>query len=81
MKKQVKATLTEKVLELFRGGSPLTWSETKRQFYGLPINKKELTHQQLYKTIKKITKQGWVVKKVKEDKIFYSLTQKEKSSK
>ena len=75
-KKKQKIKLTEKLLEMFRGGSPLTFSETMKQIYGLPIYKRELTHKQLYDTVEKVRKQGWLEKKVIEDQIFYSLTAK-----
>lgn len=78
MAKKKKINLTEKLLEIFRSGSPLTFSETMRQMYGLPIYKRELTRKQLYDTVEKVRKQGWLKKKVVEDRVFYSLTAKGK---
>lgn len=71
-----KVSITERVLEFFRSGSPLTFSETKRQMYGLSVNKKELSSKQLYDTVEKICKQGWLKKKASQDKIFFELTSK-----
>lgn len=66
--------ITEKIIDFFRSGSPLTFSETMRLYYGLPVHKKELSRKQLYNKVEKLRRQGWLEKKVVQDEIFYKLT-------
>lgn len=67
-------TLTQRILDFFSDGSPLSWSETKQQLYGLPIRQKRIRASELFKSIEKVKRQGWLDKKVKNDEIYYSLT-------
>lgn len=70
--------ITEKILDFFRSGSPLTFSETMRQYYGLPVYKKHLSRKELYDKVEKLRRQGWLEKKWKQDQIYYTLTAKGK---
>lgn len=78
LKKQIKKVvdnLTEEILATFYT-SPLTLSETYRQMWGFTPNVKELSKKQLYDTVERVRRQGWLEKKVIEDQVFYSLTAK-----
>lgn len=70
---KVAKTLTEEILAMFYA-SPLTFSEAKRQFHGLPIRKKVLTSKQLYYAVKRAKKRGWLEEKKIQDKVYFSLT-------
>lgn len=77
-KKQIKKTvtaITEELLGMYYA-SPLTFRQTRLQFYGLHASPKEISPKKLYDNIDRIRKQGWIEKKIIEDKIFYSLTAK-----
>lgn len=73
-------TLTEKILEFFKSGSPLTFAEARSQYYGLPVHKREVTYihspKQLYNIVDKIRRRGWLEKKIVQDQVYYCLTAK-----
>jgi DNA-binding PadR family transcriptional regulator len=78
IKKQIRRVvegLTEEVLVIFYT-SPLTMAESYRRLQGFAPNVKELSKKQLYDTVERVRRQGWIEKKVVEDQIFYSLTAK-----
>lgn len=68
-------SITEDILGRFYA-SPLSFSQLRRQMYGFIPHMKQLSDKQLYNTIDRVRKQGWLEKKVVEDKIFYSITAK-----
>ncbi|OGE82362.1 MAG: CRISPR-associated endonuclease Cas2 [Candidatus Doudnabacteria bacterium RIFCSPLOWO2_01_FULL_44_21] len=70
-------SVTNEILGMYYA-SPLTFSESRRQMYGLPIHPKEIPRKQLYKTAERMRQQGWLDKKKIEDKIYYEITRKGK---
>lgn len=68
-----KRSLTEEILGWYYA-SPLTFAETRRQMYGFLVHPKEISRKQLYNTVDRMSKRGWLEKKKIEDEIFYNLT-------
>jgi len=73
--KIVVGNLREDLLGMYYS-SPLTFHQTRRQIYGLRVSPNSISVKRLYDTVERIRKQGWIEKKVVEDKVFYSLTAK-----
>ncbi len=71
--KKVLNSITEEILGRWYS-SPLTFSETRRQMYGLLVFPKRVSEKQLYNAVGRISRHGWVEKKKINDQTYYALT-------
>jgi len=76
IKKSIKG-LTEELLGMYYA-SPLTFHQSRLQLYGIMAHPKEISPKLFYNAVERIRKQGWLEKKLIEDKIFYRITQEGK---
>lgn len=74
---KVAKNLTEEVLLMFQRNE--TYGQFAQRMWGLPYRQKELTSKQLYQTIKRMKKRGWLKEKKVQDKVYYSLSREGKA--
>lgn len=65
-------SVSEEVLTFFQEWE--SYGEFAQRMYGLPYRQKELSKKQIYESVRRIKKQGWLEQKKINDQIFYRLS-------
>ena len=74
LSRKIVGTISDEILSCFVTWRWESYGQFAQRMWGLPYKHKELSHRQIYESVRRARKQGWLEQKKTNDQIYYRLT-------